>query len=366
MMTPKQKQLFDYLCGKHAGDMVTEQEILIKTGWALTTLNTYRSKNYIDPFLAHNGGGQYRVLQNGNEISEQDVVRAFTQVKHGIFTPMAGMKLEGACGVYELKAKLGNGAVAHVWRCVTKATSALMAAKVMNPNQDLLNPKVIGNVRQRFMREAKHGKQLSHPNLIKYRDYGEVEGQPFIIMDLAERSLADILMNSPLTLTDSLEVLRSCLLGLQYLHGLNCEHRDVKPANILQLGSQFVLGDLGIVSWSDMNPAFTSAATITRDSLQLGSWYYMSPEQRRQPHQVTPASDIYAMGVSWYEMLTQVTPDPADVAAQYFPPATTDSKANELIKRMMSFKPTDRPSVSELLEKIESIRMENLPSGQLL
>jgi len=365
-MTPKQKQLFDYLCGKHAGDIVTEQEILTKTGWALTTLNTYRSKNYIDPFLAHNGGGQYRVLQNGNEISEQDVVRAFTQVKHGIFTPMAGMKLEGSCGVYELKAKLGNGAVAHVWRCVTKGTGALMAAKVMNPNQDLLNPKVIGNVRQRFMREAKHGKQLSHPNLIKYCDHGEVEGQPFIIMDLAECSLAEVLSENPLSLTNSLEVLRSCLLGLQYLHGLNCEHRDVKPANILQLGTQFVLGDLGIVSWSDMNPAFTSAATITKDSLQLGSWYYMSPEQRQRPHQVTPASDIYALGVTWYEMLTKETPDPAAVAAKHFPAATTNSKADDLIRRMLSFNPNDRPSVSELLEKLEIIRMENLPPDQLL
>ena len=93
----------------------------------------------------------------------------------------------------------------------------------------------------------------------------------------------------------------------------------------------------------------------------------MAPEQRRAPHQVTPASDIYALGISWYEMLTQKTPDPADVAAKHFPPATTNLAVEQLIRRMVSFDPTNRPSVSELLASIEKIQIESQgPTSGLL
>jgi serine/threonine protein kinase len=354
-MKAKQQQLFNYLRTKRAGEVVTEAEILHETAWKQSTLKAYRSKHYTDPFLAYMKGGQYRVLRNGGDISETDIANAFTQVRPGVFVPTEGMEIEGSEGTYELKAHLGAGAVAEVWRCVLVRSGQERAAKLMNPRLDLLNPKVIENVRHRFSREARNGKGLSHPNLIPYRDYGEMDGHPFLIMDLAERSLATILRGSPLPLQTSIEVLRCCLLGLRYLHSLNCEHRDIKPDNILQIGSRFVLGDLGIVSWSDMNPAFTSAGTITRDSLQLGSWHYMAPEQRQTPHKVTPASDVYALGISWYEMLTQATPDPTAVGAKQFPPATTNSVAAELINRMLSYSPGERPSVGELLDRIERL-----------
>lgn len=365
-MKPQQRQLFDYLRLKRAGDVASEQEILTQTGWARTTLATYRSKHYTDPFLARTRAGTYRILRNGSEISERDIEIAFTQVRPGVFTPTAGMKLNGSAGVYELKTKLGNGAVAHVWRCTVEHTGVQMAAKVMSPNQELLNPLVIGNVRERFLREAKYGQRLSHDYIVPYRDLGEIEGQPFLIMDLAEKSLASVLSNGPISLPKSLEVICNCLSALEYLHGLNCKHRDIKPANILQLGPRFVLGDLGIVTWSDMNPAFTSAETITRASLQLGSWYYMAPEQREQPHKVVPASDIYALGVTWYEMLTLKTPDPASVAAKRFTSATTDRMADELIRSMLAYDWTERPLIPALLEKIEKLRIELLPPGQLI
>jgi len=364
-MNPKQKKLFDFLCTKLAGDVVTEEEILTKTGWALTTLNTYRSKHHIDPFLAPGGNGIYQVLRNGDEISEHDVVRAFTQVKDGIFTILSGMKFEGSHGLYELKAKLGNGAVAHVWRC-SSSTGEQLAAKVMCPNQDLLDPKFINNVRQRFIREARNGIKLSHPNIVRYLDYGELDEHPFIIMELADCSLGSVLKTGSLPFSDTLEVMLCCLSGLKYLHGQNCTHRDIKPDNILKFGTKYVLGDMGIVRWSDMNPKFTSAGTLTRDSIRLGSWHYMSPEQRATPHQVTEASDIYALGISWYEMLTQQTPDPANVAAKHFPPATTNTAAEKLIRQMVAFNPTERPSVSVLLEEVERIRMASLPPGQLV
>jgi serine/threonine protein kinase len=65
-------------------------------------------------------------------------------------------------------------------------------------------------------------------------------------------------------------------------------------------------------------------------------------------------------------MLTQQTPDPANVAAKHFPPATTNTAAEQLIRRMVAFSPTERPSVSVLLEEVEKIRMSSLPPGQLV
>lgn len=98
-----------------------------------------------------------------------------------------------------------------------------------------------------------------------------------------------------------------------------------------------------------MNPAFTSAATITRASVQLGSWYYMAHEQRVAPHEATSASDIYALGVSWYEMLTGDTPDVAVVAAKAFAAPCSDAATNDLIGQMLEFDPKKRPTAAELL-----------------
>ncbi len=130
------------------------------------------------------------------------------------------------------------------------------------------------------------------------------------VQELADQSLAVQIEATPLTVDRARFVIRECAAGLKYLHDMGCVHRDVKPHNILRFGDRYVLGDLGIVRWDDMNPAFTSAGTITKASVQLGSWYYMAHEQRVVPHEATAASDIYALGISWYEMLTGDTPDP--------------------------------------------------------
>jgi len=224
----------------------------------------------------------------------------------------------------------------------------------MSPRPDLLEPTKLSNVKRRFAREAKNGMRLHHTAVIHCLDRGTIQGQPFLVMEQAESSARDVLdTHGAMDAEEARRIILSCLEGLMYLHAEKCIHRDVKPANILRLSDRWVLGDLGIVRWSDLNPEFTSAATITKSSIQLGSWYYMPPEQLSDAHEVTERSDIYALGVSWYELLTRDTSSPAAFAAQQFPrPNKAQSKEYEIIAQMTQYAMDARPSAAELLSQI--------------
>ncbi|WP_438005119.1 serine/threonine-protein kinase [Sorangium sp. So ce321] len=355
-LKPQLKNFFNLLSSKQAGTILTESEILLKTGWEPDTLGTHRRKNKLDPFLAQEGKGIYRVLRDGTTLTTDEISDAFTQKRPSQLTITKGVTISGLKADYELINYLNSGAAAHVWKCRNIATGEICAAKIVNPRTDLLKPANLQVLRERFSREVKNGIRLSHPNIVVHRDFGEVDDHPFLIMDLADQSVADMLKSGPLSPHQALEVVESSLLGLKCIHDSGCVHRDVKPPNILRFATRFVIGDLGIVRWSDMNPEFTSAETLTQASIHLGSWYYMAPEQRRLPHDVSSACDIYALGISWFEMLTGNTPDPAEVAARQFNEPSSDAEVNHLIKSMLAYAPSDRPTTNQLLDHIQKLR----------
>jgi len=357
-LRPWLERFYQHLKSKKEGDLVTAVDLMAATEWSPVTLKTHVNKNALAPFLTPINGlnpiqnTKFRVRRDGAEISKEDVDNAFTQIRPAALTLSPGLRFKAKDADFDLVVELGRGAVAQVWKCQRIRDRKDFAVKIVDPRTDLLDPSTLDNVKHRFSREAENGTKLSHPNIVAHIDRGKYKEHAFLVMELADQSLAAQIEGAPLAVDKARLVIPACAAGLKYLHDMGCVHRDVKPHNILRFGDRYVLGDLGIVRWSDMNPAFTSAGTITRASVQLGSWYYMAPEQRIAPHEATAASDIYALGISWYEMLSGKAPDPAAVGAKAFADPCSDSETNALIRQMLEFDQSKRPTVADLLTAV--------------
>lgn len=347
--------LFEFLRTKTLGAVFTRQQILEATDWSEVTLKTYLSKNMLDQVLLELPGGDLRFLKEGSTITEADLADTSQRVEPKLKLTK-GTILKGRRDHYRLHRKLGAGAVGHVWGAQPRSSNEAVALKIVNPRPDLLEPTKFANVKRRFGREVRNGMKLRNDAIVRYLDSGVYQEHEFLTMELASGSVFDILgARQKLPLADSAAIIGRCAEGLLYLHGEDCVHRDIKPQNILCLRGGYVLGDLGIVKWSDLNQAFVSAGTITIDSIQLGSWYYMAPEQVNAPHEAVFESDIYGLGVTWYHLLTGTTPAPQSFIAGDLGNPSPSGEVNELILRMVKYKPADRPSLPEILAVISNI-----------
>ena len=173
-------------------------------------------------------------------------------------------------------------------------------------------------------------------------------------MELANRSIAKQLHDSgPIPEEETAQIILDTVTGLSFLHSIGCRHRDIKPANLLEFSDEIKLGDLGIVKWSDFDLTFTKGGTITQEDIQLGSWHYMAPEQQASPHEVVDASDIYALGISWIELLTGKAPGPHSATAGQYPLPELRIGVKELLANMLKYNSTERPSLIDIRETIQ-------------
>ncbi len=355
------KKLFTWLRTQKANAIVPYENVLEVTGWNETTLKTYISKNKIAPFLSPLENRKLKVLMDGRDIDERYFHETFTQTAPRQLTLSAGQKLSSKQNKYELIESLGNGAIADVWSArITNCQQRKVAVKVMLPHRrDLLQASKLPDVRERFSREAQNGQKLDHKNIVQYLDTGEINGNPFLVMELADCSIgAKLKSNGPFSPREAAKIIRCCTEGLRYLHNKKCLHRDIKPDNILWFPDAIKLGDLGIVRWSDFDPTFVSGGTITKESVQLGSWFYMAPEQLQSPHDAVNASDIYALGITWIEILTKSVPAPRAIADAYYKlPSDIEPDIVTIIKKMHSLHSEERPSIDDILHTISGAYM---------
>ncbi len=198
---------------------------------------------------------------------------------------------------WRLQRMIGRGGQADVWLAEDLELEQFVVLKVFHRIGD---PVAV----ERMRREVKLGRELHHPGLVRLFDLVEMNGFLVAVMEwIPGGSLAGLLVEEgPLPIGRVLDVAGQVLETLAYLHGEGVVHRDVKPSNLLLASDgRILLGDLGLAR------RLAEGGDLTRTLTAVGTPAYMAPEQLRG-EEPTPAADLYALGVTLFQMLTGKTP----------------------------------------------------------
>ena len=210
-------------------------------------------------------------------------------------------------GRYRLIALVGEGGMATLWRAMDEQLEREVAVKILRP-QFGADP----GFAARFRNEARIAGSLSHPNIVQVYDFGTDQdgGDQYIVMQLVEgQDLAAVLRErDPLPVHEAVAIGAAVADALDAAHRHGLVHRDIKPGNILITpAGRTLVTDFGI------SRAITDAS-MTVTGTTIGSVHYFSPEQAAG-EEVGPPSDMYALGIVLYEMLSGRRPFQADSAA---------------------------------------------------
>jgi serine/threonine protein kinase len=204
---------------------------------------------------------------------------------------------------YELVELVGTGGMSSVYKAHDQLLERNVALKVLHPHYGDDQEYV-----ERFRREARAVAQLSHPNIVTVIDRGEADGHQFIVFEFIDgENLKELVERTgPLPVRRAVELALAVAEGLAFAHEHGLVHRDVKPQNVLLNGEgEAKVTDFGIARSLDVEHGVTQTGTV------LGTSNYLSPEQA-SGKQVTPATDVYSLGIVMYELLTAEVPFPGD------------------------------------------------------
>lgn len=320
------------------------------------------------PRMAGHIGGQKPVQQQGHKAT---IVGAFFP-KGGLSIPRSQLEQrprvppeEDLIGKvfdqrYEILSEIGSGGMAVVFRGRHVIIDKRVAIKVLR-SEHMRN----ADVAQRFLQEAQLASRIKHPNVVEVSDYGQLAANRlcyYVMEYLDGQSLADrIDLGEPIGPAEAIELAQQILAGLQVAHDAGVIHRDLKPDNIFlttdpQTGGTLAkILDFGIARALDRKTRLTAAGTV------IGTPEYMSPEQA-QGHEIDGRSDLYALGVIVFEMLTGKVPFDANTTLAaltqhvYDPPPALHEVCPELpplehigavLERLMAKSREDRPESCE-------------------
>ena len=205
-------------------------------------------------------------------------------------------------GRYTLLEQLGEGGMAKVYNAYDPRMDKNVAIKIILPMHQYSEVFL-----EQFVLEAKSLAQLSHTNIVKVLDYGEENNQPYIVMDYVGGGTLKDHMNMPIPWEKAAAFLAPVARALEYVHGQKIVHQDVKPSNILiDNNNKAMLSDFGVVKLMEEEEAGVAATGVG-----IGTPDYMSPEQGTGK-ETSFHSDIYALGVVFFEMVTGKKPYSAD------------------------------------------------------
>lgn len=212
-------------------------------------------------------------------------------------------------GHFKIEEVIGHGAMGIVYRAVDENDGSLVALKVFHADPQLTETQKADLLR-RFEKEANILKEIQQENIVGYREFGQIDDKQYLAMEYLEgQNIKDLLeMNVSFDLEEVADIGLQVLSGLAACHERGIIHRDIKPANIVKLPN-------GIVKLTDFGIArILTDATISKTGMVVGTPNYMSPEQIRGD-ELTPASDLFSLGIVLYELLTRRKPFDADTIA---------------------------------------------------
>lgn len=242
---------------------------------------------------------------------------------------------------YELLDRIGAGGMASVYRASDSRLGRIVAIKMLH--EGFMNDEAF--VRQ-FQREAHAAGNLTHPNIVTVHDMGEDDGRFYMVMEFVDgRTLKHIIRDQivtgePMEIHRAINLMSAICRGVGYAHRSGLVHCDVKPQNILVTPDDRVkVADFGIAR------AMTQATGVSSDMI-WGTPQYLSPEQAAG-ESPSPASDVYAIGIILYELLTNQLPfsaeSPAAIALMHLQQPPRDVR---------DINPTVPATVAQIVQKV--------------
>jgi len=219
-------------------------------------------------------------------------------------------------GRYEIRSLLGAGGMGEVYLAIDQELDRTVALKILSKELASDRQRL-----QRFIQEAKAVSALNHPHILTIFEIGQADRLRFIATEFIDgETLRQRLRNSPLKLTDVLEIAIQAASALQAAHATGIVHRDIKPENIMIRRDGYLkLLDFGLAKLKELRGSSTEAEAPTRALVKtdagtvMGTAFYMSPEQAKGMA-VDARSDVWSLGVVIYEMVTGLLPFAGDTS----------------------------------------------------
>ena len=202
---------------------------------------------------------------------------------------------------YEVIEKVGEGGMGVVYKARDIHLDRTVALKFLSPHLT-----ANADARRRFLREAKAAAGLKHPNICTVYEIHDSDTEAFLALEFVDgEGLDEMIDRAPLKFEDAIEIARQVARGLDHAHSQGVVHRDIKPANIIV--SDHGDGQLHATITDFGLARLAKASKLTRENTTLGTVSYMSPEQA-QGMEIDQRTDIWALGVVIYEMITGKLP----------------------------------------------------------
>ena len=259
---------------------------------------------------------------------------------------------------YRIERKIGEGGMSVVYGATDIITKKPVAIKIIKGDM-MGNPINLS----RFEREARAAASLSHPNIVRVINLGTYEGRPYMANEyIYGQNLRDIFDKRSIGFLEACDIMYQLTSAVAHAHEHSVIHRDIKPQNVyLTADGTIKLGDFGIAT-------FENSARLTRSETIIGSVHYLAPEISRG-QQASYQSDIYSLGVTFFELITRRVPfeddTPVSVAIRHikdkFPSPrkyipSTPKEIERIILKACKKNPQERyKTVKDMRKDIERI-----------